>query len=65
MYQWKTRIFSHTRSEFPKIKRIQARRLRADRTSIRDVIVMLKWRHNVTFQRIHDFLVVFFMIFPI
>ena len=29
------------------------------RTSIRDVIVMLKWRHRVASQRIQDFLEVF------
>ena len=44
-------------------KRIAARRLHAGRTSIRDVIVMLKWRHHVPFQRIQDFLEVFFTFF--
>ena len=35
----------------------------AGRTSIRDVIVMLKWRHHVASQRIQDYLEVFIMFF--
>ena len=41
--------------------RTAARRLHAGRTSIRDVIVMLKLRHHVASQRIQDFLVIFFV----
>ena len=73
------RIFSHTRSGFPlflpmwdnsypyqpkgKIKNTAARWTQAGRTSICDVIVMLKWRHHVASQRIQDFLETFFMLF--
>ena len=32
-------------------------------TTIRDVIEMLKWRHHVAYQRIQDFLEVFFTFF--
>ena len=39
------------------------KQLHACRTSIRDVIVMLKWRHHVAFQRIQDFLEAFFVLF--
>ena len=42
-----------------------ARRPRAARTSIRDVILTLKLRHDDASQRIQDFLDVFFMAFPI
>ena len=35
----------------------------ASRTSIGDVIVMLKWRHHVASKRIQDLLEVFFMFF--
>ena len=42
-------------------KRTTARRQHASRTSIRDVIVVL--RHHVPSQRICDFLEVFFMFF--
>ena len=37
-------------------KQIPARRPHASRTSIREVIVMLKLRHHVTPQRTQDFL---------
>ena len=33
--------------------------------SIRDIMIMLKWRHHVASQRIQDFLETFFMFFPI
>ena len=44
-------------------KRTAARRPHAGRTSIRDVIVMLKLRHHVAYQRIQHFLEVFCMVF--
>ena len=42
-------------------KRTAARRPHAGRTSIRDVIVMLKLRHHVASRRIQDFLEAFFI----
>ena len=44
-------------------KRTAAHLPHAGRTSIRDVIVMLKLRHHVASQRIQDFLDVFFTFF--
>ena len=40
-----------------------ARWSHAGQTSIRDVIVMLKWRHHVASQHIQDYQEVFFMFF--
>ena len=67
--------FSHTRSGFPLfyaceifLSHIPVPALwkdKASRTSIRDVIVMLKRRHHVTSQRIRDSLEVFLMFFLI
>ena len=49
-----------------KIKtRTAARRPHAGRTSIRDVIIMLKLRHHVASQHIQDFLEVCFHVFLI
>ena len=42
-----------------------ARQLQAGFTSICDVIVMLKLHHHVASQCIHDFIEVFFHVFPI
>ena len=39
------------------------KRTATGRTPIRDVIVMLKLRHHVSFQRFHDFLEALFMFF--
>ena len=47
----------------PALVEVKSEQPHADRTSIRDVIVMLKWRHHVAFQRIQDFLEVFFTFF--
>ena len=44
-------------------KQTAARRSDGGRTSIHDVIVMLKWRHYVTYQRIQNYLEAFFMYF--
>ena len=44
-------------------KRRAARWSHAGQTSIRDVIVMLKWRYHVASQHIQDYQEVFFMFF--
>ena len=44
-------------------KRTIARRPHAGRTSILDIIVMLKWRHHVTSQRFQDYLEALFFVF--
>ena len=44
-------------------KLLAACRPHAGRTSIRDIIVMLKWRHHAAFQHIQDVLEVFFTFF--
>ena len=44
-------------------KRTAARLPHAGRTSFRDVIAMIKWRHHVASQRIQDFLEAFFHVF--
>ena len=52
-------IIPHTRIG----PRATARRPHTGRTSIRDVIVMIKRRHHVASQRIQEFLEAFFMFF--
>ena len=62
-------VFIHVRSHIlvpargKDKKQTTARRPHAKRTSIHDVIVMLKIRHHVASQRIQDFLEIFFMFF--
>ena len=66
-------VFTHVRYFYTvpargkgkKTKLTAVRRPRAVRTSIRDVILTLKLRHDDASQRIQDFLDVFFMVFPI
>ena len=51
--------------EIPALGKDKKEQPHAGRTSIPDVIVMLKWLHHVASQHIQDFLEGFFEFFPI